>query len=259
MPRRKKEKQEFDPEVYTKSGKLRKRKKKVSRQYFTQETEDAIVKYLESDDLSERNRLFNDHINYSLHKLAENIIHTFKFYYTEVDDVEDLKHEVVVFLLEKLHRYDQSQGKAYSFFGTIAKRYLIVYNENNYKKKKAKAELEDVDDDKKVYTDIVNQNADKKLQSFVNSYVRYVDLHMNDFFTTTVDQSVAIAVMEIFKRRESLEVFNKQHFYFYIREITGQSTPAITKVMKELKKIYKRLMNEEYLKGEIETDDVNIY
>lgn len=259
MPRKKKEKEELNLEVYTKSGKLRRRKKKNTRQYFTQETEDAIVQYLESDVLSEKNKLFNEHINYSLHKLAENIIHTFKFYYTELDNVEDLKHEVVVFLLEKFHRYDQTQGKAYSFFGTIAKRYLIVYNENNYKKKKARAELEDVDEDKRVYNDILNQDADKRLHSFVEAYVRYVDIHMETLFPAMVDQSIATAVMEIFKRRESLNVFNKQQFYFYIREITGQQTPSITKVMKELKKVYKKLMNEEYLKGEIETDDANIY
>ena len=30
--------------------------------------------------------------------------------------------------------YKPEKGKAFSYFGTIAKRYLIVYNENNYKK-----------------------------------------------------------------------------------------------------------------------------
>lgn len=259
MARKKKEEKVLDLELYTKSGKLRKRKKKTTRQYFTLETENAIVQYLQSDVLSERNRLFNEHINYSIHKLAENIIHTFKFYYTELDNVEDLKHEVVVFLLEKFHRYDQNQGRAYSFFGTIAKRYLIVYNENNYKKLKIRSPLEAVDEDKKVFSNIINQDSDKKLVAFVDSYVRYIDRHMEKIFTTPVEQSIATAVLEIFKRRENLDVFNKQQFYFYIREITGQGTPAITKVMKELKKIYKKLLNEEYIKGEIETDNVNIY
>jgi hypothetical protein len=254
MPRKKKEQTQIDLELYTKSGKLRKRKKKTTREYFTQETEDAIVRYLQSDLFVERNKLFNEHINYSIHKLAENIIHTFKFYYTELDNVEDLKHEVVVFLLEKFHRYDQNQGKAYSFFGTIAKRYLIVYNQNNYKKLKGKAELEEVDEDKRIFTELVNQESSSELVSFVNSYVRYVEKHMDHMFPSDVDQSIASAVMEIFKRRESLDVFNKQQFYFYIREITGQGTPAITKVMKELKRCYKKLMNEMYIKGEIETD-----
>jgi len=249
----------LDLDLYTKSGKLRKRKKKKPREYFTQETEDAIVKYLTSHSKEERDFLFNTKINYSIHKLAENIIHTFKFYYTELENVEELKHEVVVFLLEKLHNYDQSKGKAFSYLGTIAKRYLIVYNENNFKKLKSKAELEEVDEDKRVIVNLRNQDQAQELLKFLNSYIKYVEENLDRLFPNINDQSITLAILEIFKRRESLDVFNKQLFYFYIREITGQGTPAITKVVKEMKKIYKSMMNEMYLKGEIETDDPDIY
>jgi hypothetical protein len=262
MPRKKKEKEvleELDLEIYTKSGKLRKRKKKKIREYFTQETEDAIVRYLQSENHVERNRIFNESINYSLHKLAENIIHTFKFYYTELDNVQDLKHEVVVFLLEKMHNYDQSKGKAYSYLGTIAKRYLIVYNEDNYKKLKVRADIDAVDDDKKVFNNILSEQQSAELTSFINSYINYVDYNLETLFPSSSDQTIAIAMMEIFKRRENLDVFNKQQFYFYIREITGQSTPSITKVTKELKRVYKVVMKEVYLNGELETDEPDIY
>jgi hypothetical protein len=251
MPRKKKLESVFDEEIYTKNGKLRKRKKKKSREYFDKSTEDAIVAYLASSDEAERNFLYNEKIDHSFYKLAENIIHTFKFYYTELDNVEDLKHEVVTFLLEKLHRYDQSKGKAYSYFGTIAKRYLIVYNETNFKKLKAKAELEEVDEDRRIVSDLLSKDDASELTSFIDSYVKYVEEHMERLFVSENEQTIVIAIMEIFKRRENLEVFNKQHFYFFIREITGQSTPNITKVVKELKKVYKHLMNVMYLEGEI--------
>jgi hypothetical protein len=259
MPRQKKVKQGLDPEIFTKSGKLRKRKPKKSREYFDKNTEDSIVAYLASTNEAERNKLFNENINYSFHKLAENIIHTFKFYYTELDNVEDLKHEVVVFLLEKLHNYDQTKGKAYSYFGTIAKRYLIVYNENNYKKLKSKAELEDVDEDKRIVGDLVREYEENGITSIIDSYVKYVQENMDRLFPSDGDQTIVIAILEIFKRRETLEVFNKQHFYFFIREITGQTTPNITRVVKELKRVYKQQLNVLYLKGELETDEVDIY
>ena len=83
----------------------RKRKKKTKNQYFTQATEDAIVRYNESSDPEERSEIYRKDIHYAFFKLTENIIHTFKFYYTEVDNLEDLKHEVIVFLLEKLCDY----------------------------------------------------------------------------------------------------------------------------------------------------------
>ena len=117
----------------TKRGQPRRRKPKEPRIYFTSDTEEAIIEYLASNDQVFRDKTYKDRIEYAFYKLSENIIHTFKFYYTDSDTIEELKHEVITFLLEKLHLYDQSKGKAFSYFGTIAKRYLIVYNEKNYK------------------------------------------------------------------------------------------------------------------------------
>jgi len=259
MPRKKKEREELDPELYTKSGKLRKRRRKKSREYFTKDTEDAIVAYLKSEDPVERNRLFNEKIDYSFHKLAEFIIHTFKFYYTEMTNVEDLKHEVVAFLLDKLHHYNPEKGKAFSYFGTIAKRYLIVYNENNYKQMKIRGAIEEVDDDKKVYTEIVREGDNVELSQFIDSYVKYVDENIESLFSLEADKSIAYAVLQIFKRRENLEVFNKQHFYLYVREITGQNTSNVTKVIKTLKSVYKTQLNVIYMEGELETDENHIY
>ena len=104
-------------------------KKKKGVQYFTQETEDAIVRYNKSTNQQEKEKIYHRYIHYAFFKLTENIIHTFKFYYTEVENIEDLQHEVITFLLSKMHLYDQTRGsKAYSYFGTIAKRYLIISN-----------------------------------------------------------------------------------------------------------------------------------
>ena len=259
MPRKKKEEPKLDLEVFTKTGKLRKRKKKTSREYFTQETEDAIVRYLQSDLFVERNKLFNEHINYSIHKLAENIIHTFKFYYTEMTNVEDLKHEVVAFLLDKLHHYNPEKGKAFSYFGTIAKRYLIVYNENNYKQMKIRGDMEEVDEDKKVYSELVRESDNIDLSSFMNSYVKHIDENIDNIFINDIDKSIAQAVIQIFRRRENLEVFNKQHFHLYVREITGQNTANVTKVIKVLKSEYKKQLTVMYFDGELETDENYIY
>jgi len=77
------------------------KKKKKSNVYFTQDTENAIVEYVASTDEEERNRIYNERIHPAFFKLTENIIHTFKFYYTEVDNISDLQHEVIIFLLSK--------------------------------------------------------------------------------------------------------------------------------------------------------------
>ena len=98
-------------------------RKKSKANYFTKETEEYIVKFNESKDQDYRRKIFTDHIYYPFYKLAENIIHTFKFYYTDVDKIEDLKHEIVSMLYEeKIMKFDPTNGaKAYSYFGTIVK------------------------------------------------------------------------------------------------------------------------------------------
>ena len=232
--------------LYTKKGTLRKRRPKTKNQYFTSDTEEAIIEYLNETDQSKRNKIYNERIWYGFHKLTENIIHTFKFYYTEVDTIAELQHEVTAFLLEKLHLYDQTKGKAYSYFGTIAKRYLILYNNNNYKKLKQRAEVDAIDKDQSITIDIINnQSIDEtkdKATEFINYMLQYMDLHLFDHFPKEEDAKTADAVLELFRKRENIELFNKKAIYIYIREMTNQSTPQITKVIKKMKKIYKKLM-----------------
>ena len=140
-----------EPAVVGSPTPKKKRGRKSTRMYFTHDTELAIGEYLASEHEATRNKIFNDRINYSFYKLAENLIHTFKFYYTEVESLEDLKHEVVCFLLEKLHYFDPTKGsKAFSYFSIVGKNYLILYNNTNYKKKKIKADVLAADEDDKV-------------------------------------------------------------------------------------------------------------
>jgi len=238
--------------LLTKKGTIRKRKPKKSNVYFTQENEDAIIAYLISTDPIERNQIFNEKINYSFHKLAENIIHTFKFYYTEVDTIQDLQHEVVAFLLEKLHLYDQTKGKAYSYFGTIAKRYLILYNNNNYKKLKGKASVDEIDEDKSILVNILNKSEEvyhDNTSSFMKQFIKYMDLNLFKLFPKKNDVRIADAIVELFRKSENLDIFNKKALYIYVKEMTDATTPQITKIIKRLKIIYVRKFNEYYKNG----------
>jgi len=245
------------PEVETitlnKRGQPRKRKPKEPRIYFTEDTEDAIVEYLSLTDQSQRDRLYKERIQYAFYKLAENIIHTFKFYYTDSDTIEELKHEVVTFLLEKLHLYNKDKGKAFSYFGTIAKRYLIIYNEKNYKKLQEITELDEVNDESNLAPfENNNDNSETEYGKFIDMYVKYVDKHLYSLFPKKADYKTADAIIELFRKRESLEIFNKKALYIYIREITDASTPQITKVTKKLDDLRIRLYNKYYEDGYIE-------
>jgi hypothetical protein len=216
-------------------------KEKKNTQYFTQDTEDAIVLYNSLVDQTERDILYRTRIHYAFFKLTENIIHTFKFYYTEVDNIEDLQHEVITFLLSKIHLFDPSKGaKAYSYFGTIAKRYLIINNTKNYKKRIDKINIDNIDDDESL-TYIVNTNDNHdKLYWFIDQYVEYCTGNIFKLFPKENDAKAADAILELFRKREHLDIFNKKALYIYIREIIDIKTPKITKIAGLLYDIFKR-------------------
>jgi len=222
----------------------KKRGRKSKRLYFTEDTELAIVEYLASDDQHLRNRIYNERIHHSFYKLAENLIHTFKFYYTEVDDLEDLKHEVICFLLEKLHYFKVGKGKAFSYFSIVGKNYLILYNNKNYAKKKGKADLLDADTDNSILNNMENIEKLAEKVEFLDIFVEKADNKLELIFNKRDDILVAEAVLMLFKKRATLEIFNKKALYIYIREITGCDTPAITKVTKILQKYYIKAFNQ---------------
>ena len=238
----------------TKDGKVRKRRPKKSIDYFTLDTQQAILDYRLETSPAIRNKIFNEKIYYAFYKLAENIIHTFKFYYTEVDNINELKHEVIAFLLEKLHLYNQDKGKAYSYFGTIAKRYLIVYNNNNYKRLKGKANVEEVDVDKTITNELLlNQPDHFEEINFIDLFIKEIDDNLLELFPKPQEARVGDAILELFKRRETIDIFNKKALFIYIKEITDAPTPVITKVIKVLKEIYREMHNQ-YLEEGTEID-----
>ena len=221
----------------------RKRRKK-SKNYFTQETEDYIVKYNSLDSIEDeelRSKIYERHIHYPFFKLTQNIIHTFKFYHTEVENLEHLQHEIITFLLSKIHLFDPTRGaKAYSYFGTIVKRWLILYNTKNYNKKIKKVEVDVLNSDNSTHTySMGEENVKSDLDKYMDIFVDYVSENLFELFPKGNDAAVADAILELFRKRESLDIFNKKALYIYIREMIDVKTPKITKIADQLHKIFK--------------------
>ena len=316
------------------------RKRREKRRYFTQETEDAIVRYNNASDPKEKNKIYEEEIHYAFFKLTQNIIHTFKFYNTDVEDLEHLQHEIIVFLLNKIHLYHHSKSiddrlnkiinkkysntsyknyvdyqqnnpdikpneilseiefnknlnissryplyqlnsfldytknsdkitlqqikdfiepylndvceeckkelkrltppKAYSYFGTIVKRWLINYNKKNYSNKINSSPIEDLHHSLDFSYDLDSNNTSQdKLSYFLDGFVDYVDDNLYKYFPKSTDAQVADSVLELFRKREHIDVFNKKALYIYIREQGDFKTQKITKVSNQLFGIFK--------------------
>jgi hypothetical protein len=228
----------------TKKGKPRKRKPKQKNVYFTEDTEEAILQYRLCKTYDEKNKLYNEKIHHAFYKLAENIIHTFKFYYTDVENIEDLKYEVISFLLQKIDLYDQSKGKAYSYFGTIVKRYLILYNQKNYKKTVSKIDFHDIHNEEGTIAKLIEdpQNNDIDRLDILETFIKKVDDNLLDLFEKEDELKTADAILEILRKRDNIQIVNKKAIFIYVKEMADVQSSTITKVLKRLKSIYKEIL-----------------
>ena len=224
-------------------------KKKKRKVYFGQEVQDAIIEYNSSSNDSERNVIYGTRIHAAFDKLAENIINTFKFTYFDYG-FNDIKHEVVAFMVINMHKYDHTKGsKAFSYFSVVAKNYLILHNNNNYKKLKTHDGMDVLDRYKS--SDKFDESDFKTL---TNEIVYYFDTNLNSIFKKERDLKIGYAIVDLMKQRDDIENFNKKALYILIREMTDVETAHITSVVNTLKKHYKKLVNKYPKTGTITID-----
>ena len=228
----------------TKAGKPKKkpgRKKSKKNYYFDMDVQDAIIEYNQSTDDAFRSKIYQQKIHYAFDKLAENIINTFKFMYFD-DPFEDVKNEVVAFLIINIHKWDHTKGsKAFSYFSIVAKNYLILHNNNNYKRYKSTAHISAVNN-----LPSGNHEYTENIKNLTEEVVEYFEENIPKIFKKKKDIDIAYAIIELFRRKEEVENFNKKSLYILIREMTNVNTSHITSVVNVFKKHYTIIVNNYY-------------
>jgi len=218
-------------------------RKKKSKVYFTMDTEQAIIEYNKTSDQRTRNKLYSERIQYAFEKLAENILNTFKFSYFDVSK-QDVQMEVVSTLIEKIHMFQEGKGKAFSYFSIVAKNHLILKNNGNYKRFKKTSLLSEMPESWNPENDFKEVEFGEELNEFKELMLRYWDENLTRVFTKKRDIQIADAVLELFRRSQHIENFNKKHLYLLIREMTDCKTHYITKVVNEMKKHQTKMFND---------------
>jgi hypothetical protein len=152
-----------------------------------------------------------------------------------------------------MHKFQEGKGKAFSYFSIVAKNYLILHNNKNYKNYKIHDKMDVLD-----YGSNIRETQDRyEVAEFNKEYVtemlNYWDNNLTNIFKRQKDILVADAVLEIFRRRENIENFNKKALYILIREMTGSKTQHITRIVNMMKKYNSQLMMEFQNTGQIDT------
>lgn len=231
------------------------RSKSSGKIYFDTSTEDAIVEYnnLPEWDVDGRNKLYEEKIKYPFEKLVENVFNTFKFSYFETSTM-DVQKEAVSHLVANMHKYEKDKGKAFSYFSIIAKHFLIFLNNSNYKRFNQNVDISEERDDHTVQLQSTDSYLkDVETKEFMRLMVDYWEKNVNKIFTKVRDLSIANAVIELFRKSDRLDCFNKKALYLCIREISSCKTQQITKVINRMKLFQSNIVKSYQNTGNVNT------
>ena len=226
---------------------MKRKRKKKSKIYFGSETHNAIIEYNHSEDIAFRHKIYTEIIHPAFLKLVENIINTYKFSYFDYS-FGDLQNEVVSNLVINIHKFDETKGsKAFSYFSVVAKNYLILNNNANYKKLKTHDDINSLYDKGKT-DDVIEYSVTNDI---FNKTLEYFDKKLEFLFPKENDRKIAESILYLCKNRDSIDNFNKKAIYIMIREMTDVKTSKITQVSNVFRKIYPKIHEEVLSRGHL--------
>ena len=220
----------------------KKRTGKPGKVYFSEETQDAIVNYNSIECPEERSIIFQKLIFPALDKLAENLIHTYKFHNFETN-YNDLKYDSVCFLHDKLSSFTKDRGKAFSFLTTCCLNFLIMSANQMKAKQRFNGNLDIIDIKRDLNFEYHEEQRQEDLTNFIDFWIEWNYNNLDTVYKPR-ERKVVDAVLTLFKSSHDLECFNKKYLYILIREQTNLTTSQITTTIKKMKRILTAMFRE---------------
>ena len=191
--------------------------------------------------------------------MIESIIRRYKLYRRDIT-FEDIHSDTLSFLATKMEKFEPSKNKkAYSYFGTICKNYLLGQLLKADKRMKSDLSYEDVYKSVEERSDMqyhIEDTEKTTLEEFIKEISANVKAETQHIKITENEKRVGEALISvldnwetIFEQVESGNKYNKNLILSYIRELSGLTTKDIRVSMRRYKKIYIALKNIKIEKG----------
>jgi hypothetical protein len=225
-------------------------RKRTQKIYFGDVQEQAVIRYLESESESERNKIFNEYLKEPLIIMVESIIRRYKLYRKDLE-YEETHSDTMSFLITKINKFDHTKNtKAYSYFGTICKNYLMGAIQKDAKETNRSVSYEDVSSDIQNRTDLsyTIDNYTIDYTDVINKMTISLENFMETEELTENEIKLGYALIEIFSKFEEIfqigegNKFNKNLILLSLREMTKLSTKEIRMSLKRFTKLYGNLM-----------------
>ena len=227
-------------------------RKAVNLNYFDVREEDAVRKFLITEDSHERNKIYNEFLRGPLDKMISSIIRRYKLYRKDMDFIE-IHTDTHSFLMTKVDKFKPDKNKkAYSYFGTICKNYLMGQIIKDQKETNRKISYGDIstnlenNENFSYYIENDGLDSEKVIKHFLIELDRFIkeeNLSENEI-------KLGHALYDIFENYDSIFIgndnnkFNKNIILLSLREMTNLSTKEIRGSMRKYKNMYYSLIQQ---------------
>jgi len=236
----------------TENDSKKKGRKSKTDNYFDEQEELAVRLYLSATTFDEKNKIYNRSLRKPLDKMISSIIRRYKLYRKDMDFTE-IHADTHSFLMTKLDKFKPSkEKKAYSYFGTICKNYLMGQIIKDQKETNRKVSYEDISSDleNEIRSDLIYYIDEDILDTdiLIQSYVVELERVIDEDSLSENEKRLGLSLIEIFINYNEIfqstdnNKFNKNVILLSLREMTNLSTKEIRSAMKKFKKIYSDML-----------------
>ena len=228
----------------------KKGRKPKQKNYFDIPEEEAVVRFLLAETYEEKNKIYNEFLRKPLDKMISSIIRRYKLYRKDMDFTE-IHIDTHSFLMTKIEKFKPSkEKKAYSYFGTICKNYLMGQIIKDQKEINRKISYEDISsniENNQTYSyDIDKEDIDS--ENVIKNFLVELDYFLENENLSENEAKLGNALYELFENYEKIFIgndnnkFNKNVILLSLREMTNLSTKEIRGSMKKYRVMYYNLV-----------------
>lgn len=221
-------------------------RKAVKENYFDVREETAVRNFLVAETMEEKNKIYNEFLRAPLDKMISSIIRRYKLYRKDMDFIE-IHVDTHSFLMTKVDKFKPAKNKkAYSYFGTICKNYLMGQIIKDQKETNRKVSYEDISSSLEERPDLIYRIDEDLMdvEGLIKKYLTDLKTFIDTESLNENEQKLGYALIEIFENYELIfsgadnNKFNKNVILLSLREMTNLSTKEIRSAMKRFKKLY---------------------
>jgi hypothetical protein len=232
--------------------KKKKGRKPTTNNYFDIREEEAVRNFLTAETYEEKNKIYNDFLKEPLDKMISSIIRRYKLYRKDMN-YEEIHVDTHSFLMTKIEKFKPSkEKKAYSYFGTICKNYLMGQIMKDQKEMNRKISYEDISSDLSNRPEMSYsiEEDDMTSETIIKKFLERLRENLDNKDCNEQEHKIGSAIYDLFENYRTIfpdtnnNKFNKNIILFELREMTNLSTKEIRSLIKKYKKLYFDLVQE---------------